>query len=150
MGGLLVVSNREEVRNAHYFKNPEALDSFLNAFPEHSALLFAFWSWVVPPWRLQTRKCWGLHTGPLLEGRGRGGDPIGNLKKLGVSWTTLCAFEMDEGIDTGRVKLALPLYIGGEEPIIVKKIDSLLPDIKDYLTAHQPEIPAFFKRSDAK
>jgi methionyl-tRNA formyltransferase len=140
----LVISNRR-IANATYFRSPEELETYLKLVrPE--ALIFAFWSWIVSPWMLDTYKCYGLHTGPLLEGRGRGGSPIENLKALGVTWTTLCAFEMDRGIDTGRVKLAIPFNINASKEFLIKCIDEALPGIVGYLTAKQPEIPAYFKR----
>src|SRR5688572_29169025 len=111
MKSLLVVSNRKEVENATYFKNPEELEAYLKLNREINSVLFTFWSWIVQPWFLNTYKCYGTHTGPLLEGVGRGGSPIENLQLLGVKVTTVCVFHMDEGVDTGRVMLAIPIRI---------------------------------------
>lgn len=141
----LVISNRKNVDNAAYFKSPAELEAYLKLNPK-AVLIFAFWSWIVPKWMLDTFKCYGLHTGPLLEGKGKGGSPIDNLKKLGVTWTTLCAFEMNEKIDGGRVVVAIPLRITDPTEYIVGWIDGVLPRIVKYLTTVQPEIPERFQR----
>src|SRR6185295_7474193 len=84
----LVISNRR-IENAEYFQNPEALETYLKLMPEFDTLVFVFWSWKVEKWMLDTYKCYGFHTGPLLERKGKGGSPIENLQALGVTWTTL-------------------------------------------------------------
>lgn len=141
----LVVSNRE-VEYTTYFKSPEELEAYLKLHPKVDTLIFSFWSWIVPNWMLETYKCYGLHTGPLLEGKGRGGSPIDNLQRLGVKITTLCAFEMNEKIDGGRVVLAIPLYINVKKDHVIWRITQLLPLIVSYITAKQPEIPEKFER----
>lgn len=144
----LVISNRE-ISNATYFESPEALEHYLDVWGDYNSidtLVFAFWSWIVPSEMLKKYHCFGLHTSPLLEGRGKGGSPIENLQRLGVEWTTLCAFEMTNEIDGGRVRLAIPLCIKCKKEWIVDVIDDYIPNIVAYLTAKQPEIPERFKR----
>lgn len=141
----LIVSNRH-ITNATYFENPHALGNHLQAHPEIDTLLFAFWSWIVPTHLLQQYKVYGMHTGPLLEGRGRGGSPIDNLKKLGVEITTLCAFEMTEKIDGGRVRVAIPINITPDKNYIITQIDFWIPRIMDYLIQPYEHIPETFKR----
>ncbi len=146
----LVVSNRE-VENTTYFQHSGILWDYLDKHPEVDTLIFAFWSWIVPAYILERYKVYGLHTGPLLEGKGKGGSPIDNLKALGVKITTLCAFEMTAEIDGGRVLLAMPLYLNCPKDLIIYRISQRLPMITDYITTKQPEIPETFKRlSDAK
>jgi methionyl-tRNA formyltransferase len=142
---LLVVSNRL-IENASYFKNPEELERGLRDHLDPEAILFAFWSWKVPDWMLQRYKCYGLHTGPLLDGKGKGGSPIDNLKALGVEITTLCAFDMNSEFDGGKIRLAMPLYINVSKDHVIYRISQMLPVIVEYLTAKQPEIPEHFKR----
>lgn len=141
----LVVSNRP-LPGLDYFPTPEDLRAFL-VYHEIDALIFVFWSWIVPKEMLSKYKCYGFHTGPLLEGVGRGGNPIGNLKQLGVKITTLCAFEMTEKIDGGKVKVAIPIRL---DEYVVECILGYVPMIVQYLITEQPLIPEFFKRSDVK
>jgi methionyl-tRNA formyltransferase len=130
-------------------KNSEELDLYLADHPAIETLLFVYWKWKVPDEMLADYRCIGFHTGPLLEGRGRGGSPIQNLKALGVRITTLCAFEMTSEWDKGRVLLAVPLSIEGNMREIWERIYQRLPDMVDYLTTPQPRIPEFFTREEA-
>lgn len=142
----LVISNRP-IEHANYFANPESLYTFLSLHGKGiDTLIFAFWSWKVEKWMLDAYKCFGMHTGPLLEGRGLGGSPIDNLKALGVKITTVCAFEMTEKLDCGKIKLAIPLDINVSKTHVVYRISQMLPLIVRYLTAKQPDIPLTFKR----
>lgn len=144
MENHLVISNRK-IDNAAYFQNPDELEVYLRINPR-ATLIFAFWSWIVPKWMLETYKCYGFHTGPLLEGKGKGGSPIDNLKELGVKITTLCAFEMTEGIDEGRVRVAIPLRLHYPKSVLIQDIVSHIPIIVDYLLADQTAIPERFQR----
>lgn len=140
----LVISNRK-IDNAQYFKNQAELEAYLKINPRE-VLLFAFWSEIVPKWMLETFKCYGLHTGPLLEGKGKGGSPIDNLKALGVGITTLCAFEMTEKIDEGRVRVAIPIRLHYPKSVLVNDIAALIPNIIAYLVTDHSSIPERFKR----
>lgn len=148
MSSSLIVSNRL-TPHTQYFQDPYELESYLEK-NDISKILFVFWSFKVSKVILERYKCYGMHTGPLLEGKGRGGDPIGNLKRLGVKLTTVCAFEMTEKIDAGKVKIAIPIYIDGTKEEIIKTIDSRVPEIAEYLFTDQPEIPELFTRADVK
>jgi hypothetical protein len=139
----LVVSRTGGFGNAAHFDNPQALSDYLAAHPEVKTIVFVIWSWKVPPEMLKKYRCIGMHTGPLLEGKGRGGSPIRNLQALGVKWATLCAFEMTEKFDEGQVKVAIPIDLEGQ---IIRQIDAYIPCIISYLTQVAPEIPAVFKR----
>lgn len=143
---MLIVSNRT-IENAQYFPSPDALHSYLSKRPEIKKILFTFWSWKVPNEILHKYECYGMHTGPLLEGKGRGGNPIGNLKQLGVKITTLCAFKMTDKIDGGPVKVAIPIYLDDDINMVANEC---IPEIAEYLDAEQPEIPEFFRRADVK
>ena len=146
----LVVSNRPNLSNTSYFKSPVELEAFLKLHYEISTLIFAFWGWKVENWMLHTYKCFGLHTGPLLEGKGRGGSPIDNLQALGVFITTLCAFEMTDVIDGGRVKVAIPIRIDCTKESVISRINDHLPLITEYLATVQPDIPERFNRTTLK
>jgi methionyl-tRNA formyltransferase len=141
----LIVSNRR-IQNATFFESPASLEYFLNQHPEVKTLVFPFWSHIVSKEMLEKYDCIGLHIGPLLEGKGRGGSPIENLKELGVKWTTLCAFEMTEKLDGGKVRLAVPIDLRPAKSDIITFVDSMLPFILAYLLAQQPEIPEVFRR----
>lgn len=145
----LVVSNRV-VSNAEYFKGPWELVNYLKRNPNIQKILFFCWSWIVPKEILDKYECYGMHTGPLLEGKGRGGDPIGNLQQLGVRITTLCAFKMTEKLDGGQVKVAIPFYLDGTKEELIERAAGYLPMISDYLFEKQPEIPETFKRADVR
>lgn len=142
---LLVVSNRV-IENAQWFSGPEQLEHYLSTRDDIDNLLFPFWSWKVPNSMLKKYKCYGVHCGPLLEGRGRGGSPIDNLKTLGVKYTTLCIFEMNERFDEGRVRVAIPIDITQPKEYIIGWIDGVLPRVVDYLLEPYEHIPEKFKR----
>lgn len=143
--GHLVISNRR-IDNATFFENPTELEAELETLENVDTLIFVFWSWIVPQQLLQKYKCYGMHTGPLLEGLGKGGSPIDNLIASGVVWTTLCLFSMTEKLDDGKVHVAIPFFLGKDKQEVVKAIDRMLPDVIEYITAKQPDIPEFFKR----
>lgn len=142
----LVISNRQ-ISNAHYFSHPEDLENYLKDH-KHSNLLFVFWSWIVPGWMLERYNCYGCHTGPLLEKKGRGGSPIKNLQRLGINITTLCVFKMTEILDGGPVKLAIPMWINKPMQAIEWYIDCQIPHIVAYLETSIAHIPEIFKRND--
>lgn len=146
MSNFLVVSNRR-ITNAEYFLNPEGLEWWLGFHPEIDTLLFAFWSWKVPDSMLAKYKCYGMHTGFLLDGKGKGGSPIDNLQRLGIEWAALNVFEMNSEFDNGRVRLAIPLELA-KRPIfdIVAEIDGLLPSIVQFLRQDISTVPERFKR----
>lgn len=141
----LVISNRL-LNNLNYFRDPEALEEHLKQHLEIKTLIFVFWSWIVPKRVLKNYKCYGFHTGPLLEGKGRGGSPIDNLQKLGVEITTLCAFEMNEKIDEGRVILAVPIWIDRTKEEVINGIAWYASSMVSYIIEKQPDIPKVFKR----
>ena len=145
---LLVISNRV-IANGAYFSDPKALELYLDGV-HYDILLFAFWSHKVPDFLLKKYKVYGMHTGPLLDGKGKGGSPIDNLKALGVQYTTLCVFEMTNRIDEGKVILAEPLDISDDKSEIICRIDREIPDIEAFLLAREHqiniEIPERFKR----
>lgn len=143
---ILVVSNRPNISNSQWFAGPEMLEAYLKLHPEFDTLLFPFWSWKVEAWMLRTYRCYGLHTGPLLEKRGRGGSPINNLKALGIKWTTLCAFVMSDVFDGGSVKVAIPINVEPPKDEIIKLIDVLIPPIVSYLMQDNSAVPELFKR----
>lgn len=143
----LIVSNRH-IDNGVFFESPASLELYLSQNPVKT-LIFAFWSHKVSKEMLDTYQCFGLHIGPLLEGKGRGGSPIENLKALNVYVTTLCAFDMTEELDGGHVRLAIPIFINVAKAEIVKFVDSMLPYIVAYLVTVQPDIPEVFKRLKA-
>lgn len=147
------ISNRQ-YEQLDYCASPEELDKFLEEKekiygyigPEYNKLLFVFWSWKVPKRILDRYDCYGCHTGPLLEGKGKGGSPIRNLKKLGVKVSTLCVFNMTEEIDGGPVKLAMPLYLDDTEGHIISGRAQGICDYLEEWERTKDRIPVVFKR----
>lgn len=133
---ILAISNRE-TGNTMHFRDAEQLDYYLR-FMSPTKVLFVFWSWKVPDWIIKKHECYGMHTGPLLEGRGRGGDPIGNLLRRGYTTASLCVFKMTSKLDAGTVKLAIPIPIHG---YIQQEIDGWVPAIKRYLEQDWKKMP---------
>ena len=142
----LVVSRVEGLQNATYFANPQALDEYLTNRPGISKIVFVIWSWKVPNTMLERYECYGMHTGPLLEGKGRGGSPIRNLKALGIEWATTCVFKMTPEFDKGQILAAIPICLNGSE---YPQIDKFLPIIVSYLSQDNSQIPELFKRLPA-
>jgi hypothetical protein len=142
---MLVVSNRV-INNAQWFSGLEQLEHYLKTRDNIETLLFAFWSWRVPSILLNKYRCYGMHTGYLTEGKGKGGSPIDNLQRLGVRWAQLNVFEMNEGFDDGRVILACPIRVDVPKEQVIQDIDCKLESIIAYLTEKRPEIPERFQR----
>lgn len=143
---LLVVSNRH-ITNAEYFSSPEELEYCLSKRPKIDTLLFAFWSWKVTPQMLRKYKCYGMHTGFLTIGKGKGGSPIDNLIKLDIRWAQLNVFEMNENFDDGKVILAIPIHISPSKDMMIQRIDQVyMPSIMRYLEQDISNVPERFKR----
>jgi hypothetical protein len=141
----VVVSNRR-IQNAEYFDRPETLEFWLSYHPDIEILVFAFWSWKVPNWMLQKYKCYGVHTGFLLDSKGAGGSPIDNLQRLGVRWAALNVFEMTEVVDGGHVRLAIPMRINGDKAEVISTVDLWIPAIVEFLKQDISHVPARFVR----
>lgn len=142
---MLIISRNPEIKNASYFPSQNDLYTYLNN-KHHEKLLFVHWSWRVPDHILKLSKCYGMHTGPLLEGKGRGGSPIKNLIRLGIKWATLCVFEMTPEIDKGKVLIAIPISLSGTLSDIYARIDFFVPRIVEYLNQDNSTIPELFTR----
>jgi hypothetical protein len=146
---FLIVSNRKDTDNATYFQSPERLEQFLNnGFSESplTAILFVFWAWKVPDWMLGKYHCYGAHTGFLLDGKGKGGSPIDNLQRLGITWAALNVFKMTRKFDEGSVRLAIPLDISGTKDEVCSDINDCIPYIVDFLSQDISNVPERFKR----
>lgn len=142
---MLVVTCNPAIKQASYFPTPVELYDFLSK-THQDQILFVHWSWRVPNYLLKLSKCYGMHTGPLLEERGRGGSPIKNLIALGVKWATLCTFEMTPEIDKGHVIAAIPISLEGSLEQIYERIDFYVPRIVEYLKQDNTIVPILFKR----
>lgn len=143
---MLTVSCRPGLINSLYIPNPSVLTTELKRWPRLSKILFVCWSWKVPNEILSDYDCFGMHTGPLLEGKGKGGSPIANLQNLHINWSTLCVFRMTEEIDSGHVMIAIPISLIGSESQIFKRIDDLIPSIREYLDVDNSKVPERFYR----
>ncbi len=141
----LFVTNDLNTQFGDYFASPEALEVYLSKH-EVDRLVFVIWHWKVPTLTLVSYDCYGMHTGPLLQGKGKGGSPIRNLKKLGVKWATLCLFRMTDKMDAGEVLAAIPISIQGTEAETYRIIDDCLLDIRSFLNQPPIEIPEHFHR----
>ena len=87
-------------------------------------IFFLHWSWIVPNEIVDNYECIGFHMTNLPYGRG--GTPLQNLIVRGHEYTSLTAFRMDRGIDTGGIYLKGDLYIGdGTAESIYKECNDL-------------------------
>jgi methionyl-tRNA formyltransferase len=146
---ILKITCTKNVKDAVYFASPEDLELHLNQNPVDT-LLFIVWHWKVKDHILQKYKCYGMHTGPLLEKKGRGPAPIKNLKALGVKWATLCVFSMTKEIDSGPIHAAIPISLEGSEVDVYDRITVNLPRIIGYLEQDLSSIPALFTRDSVR
>lgn len=143
---LLVVSNRR-IDNGEYFASPDDLWAHLGyGDTEVTHLLFPFWSWKVDTDMLKRWKCYGMHTGFMLDGKGLGGSPFDNLQKLGVKWAALNVFEMNEVLDGGKVRLAIPINIEGTKEDFIEQVDTAIPDVVSFLQQDISTVPERFMR----
>jgi hypothetical protein len=145
MNQTVIISANPSIRNATHFHNPADLECFLKD-NYCQTLIFVIWHWKVPDWILTKYNCIGCHTGPLLEGKGKGGSPIRNLRALNVQYATLCAFTMTPNFDEGKVHVAIPISLEGTLEDVYRRIDIHIPRIVAYLTQPEIDIPEKFKR----
>jgi len=87
--------------------------------------------------------CIGTHPTELPFNRGR--HPLHWLIALGIQWTKLSFFRMDEGVDTGRVLLRVPFEIRGDDAIgdVVTKMNQAAYEGTKTLCAHLREDPSY-------
>lgn len=148
MGKTLLITCNKNVSNAKYFSSPEMLEDYLANNEQIETIVFVIWHWKVLNNLLKHYRCIGMHTGPLLQGMGRGPQPIKNLKRLHVKWATVCSFEMTERFDDGEILTAQPISLEGTEVQIYKRINDLLPDLVSYLSQEPYPIPEVWKKVD--
>lgn len=71
---------------------------------------------------------------------GRGGHPIENLIKLGLTETTMTAHRMTEEVDAGPIYRKLgPVSLAGSRTDILARFVDPVADLIDYIVDHEPE-----------
>lgn len=111
------------------------------------------WHWRLMPYVTESCYCVGFHASDLPHFRG--GDPIGNQIKRGVLDTTVTAFRIDGGWDTGPILMKLPLSLRGTRDEVLERCMGLVARMIPSLAYHDlPAIPqppggSFYTRKDA-
>jgi methionyl-tRNA formyltransferase len=119
----------------HYAGTPGELEALVGLEPR--TIFFLHWSWLVPPEIVRTYECVCFHMTALPYGRG--GSPLQNLLLRGHTETTLTAFRMDEGLDTGPIYCQRPLGLEGRAEHIYRRATYLSAQMIGHIIVEQPE-----------
>ena len=85
------------------------------------------WSYIVSPHIYENWKCIGFHTAPLPYGRG--GSPIQNLIKNKIKNSPVCAFEVNNKIDSGPIYDSYKISLSGNCEDILKRISKAVENM---------------------
>jgi len=121
--------------------------------PGDWARVFALhWHWKLSPAWTDTGRVIGFHASDLP--RFRGGAPIENQQRRGITHTQLTAYRMDRGWDTGPILLQRPLSLAGTREDVLTRIAALIPGmLADLLAGRYTERAqvgegSFYRRQD--
>ena len=95
-------------------------------------IFFPHWSWIIPEKIYENFKCIVFHMTDLPFGRG--GSPLQNLIKRGITKTKISAIRVNSGIDTGDIYLKKDLDLcGTAEEIYIRAsnivFNEMIPEI---------------------
>jgi methionyl-tRNA formyltransferase len=129
---------------------PDALSPALAGLPRPQFVFFPHWSWIIPDAVHQEFDCVVFHMTDLPFGRG--GSPLQNLIKRGMTETKVSAIFVESGLDTGDVLLQRPMSLhGSAEEIYIRAagiIEEMIIDIVESDPEARPQEgePVAFKR----
>jgi hypothetical protein len=140
-------------------------DGFVCAREEHDltwaswnhvdAAFVLHWHWLIPPTYLARCPFIGFHASDLPHFRG--GAPIENQQKRGITETKLTAFRLTEHLDAGPILLQEPLSLAGTKADVLARIAALVPGMMariiagDYREREQGDgSPIPYRRKDAE
>ncbi|MEQ8189542.1 MAG: methionyl-tRNA formyltransferase [Candidatus Eremiobacterota bacterium] len=115
-------------------------------------IFFPHWSWIIPEKVYVNFECIVFHMTDLPYGRG--GSPLQNLIVNKVYNTKVSAIKVGEGLDTGKIYLKEPFYIGlgSSEEIFRQMSDIIFFKMIPYILENSPVPfeqagePVIFKR----
>jgi len=101
-------------------------------------IFFPHWSWLIPEEIYNNFECIVFHMTDLPYGRG--GSPLQNLIANKICDTKISAIKVESGIDTGKIYLKEPLYIGsgGAEEIFIRASEIIFSKMIPYILEHKP------------
>ncbi len=115
--------------NWHLITNKDDLNvEFVkNINPKY--IFFPHWSWIIPKEIYENYECIGFHCTELPYGRG--GSPLQNMIIEGKDETRICAFRIQEGLDTGNIYCKEEISLRGlAEEIYIKMSQEVAEMIK--------------------
>ncbi len=86
----------------------------------YNAVLFYGWSWIVPNDIVENKTCVCLHSSPLPKYRG--GSPLQNQIINGEKIGAVTLFQMDKGVDTGKIYYQKEISLEGNLSEIFERI----------------------------
>lgn len=139
--------------NSDYLVAPEG---FLEVQWEVIDKIFSLhWHWRIPEELCSKYYIVGFHAADLPKFRG--GSPIQNQLKRGITKTKLTAFRVTEKFDAGPILLKRDLSLDSDTNIMYNRFRNIVPEmIQQILDGNYVETPqddskaTFFSRSDAK
>ena len=70
---------------------------------------------------------------------GRGGSPLQNLIKSGITSTKICAIRCDQGLDTGDIYLKEPFSLYGSAEEVFLRANTVIQQMIEYIVVHDPQ-----------
>ncbi len=107
--------------------------------PKLRYVFFLNWSWIVPKEVLDAYECVNFHCTALPFGRG--GGPIENMIKLGMTDTVMTAHRMVEEIDAGPIyaRNAMPISLAGTKDEILARFVEPVSGMVQWIIDNEPE-----------
>jgi len=117
-------------------------------------VFFLHWSWKIPKEIFNKFDCVSFHPSPLPKYRG--GSPIHNQLKDGITETKFTAFKTVEKMDAGDIYLQKDLSLEGNMDDIYKRMERLATEMIFNIIKNNPKPrpqtgkPTFYTRARAK
>ena len=112
------------------------------------------WHWKMPDWIVNNHYVVGFHSADLPKFRG--GSPIQNQLKAGITRTKITAFKVTERFDAGPILLKRDLSLDSNTDIMYNRLRNIVPEMiqqildGNYVETPQDETQAtFVTRADA-
>jgi methionyl-tRNA formyltransferase len=100
-------------------------------------IFFPHWSWIIPKEIYNNFECIVFHMTDLPYGRG--GSPLQNLIAKKIYNTKISAIRVEGSIDTGKIYMKEPLYIGtgSAEEIFIRASEIIFAKMIPYILEHK-------------
>jgi len=115
-------------------KNRNQFKDYAKHFPDFDLIFFIGWSWIIPKKFVENNTCICFH--PSALPKYRGGSPIQNQIIDGVIRSSLTAFVMDDGVDTGPICGTASINLTGNLSDVLESISSASKTVFNQITTY--------------